>query len=349
MRGSVHGQNRASESGDGAACTRRGRSLCWSATLCFAVLAINHTPCPAQTQPYDHADISAFESPEGQLSTGLIFWATANAQNGELEEARVFSGQFDDDDDYVVNNPGWGTPPGLLPGASFLFWDFLPMTLDVDGSPLTSTLLYWDAAGAVDFGAAPSGHELWLAGGSGFAIADGGDEMVPGGAIAQSANSGYVHEHHDFFLDDSDGNSQTTPDDGIYLVAMQLRMTGLETSKPFYMVWATPGVELLPAIDAAMAWVEPRVDTLVPIPLTGDFNGDGFVDTADYTTWRDGFATGDFTIDDYQDWKANFGAPAAAVSGTPSVTSIPEPTGLGLLAMSFLATLAGLPRQRAGR
>lgn len=75
-------------------------------------------------------------------------------------------------------------------------------------------------------------------------------------------------------------------------------------------------------------------------PLAGDFNGDGFVNAADYTNWRDGFATGDFTLDDYAEWKANFGAgtpPAAGASPTPEPTAVV----LGLL------PLLGLGRYRS--
>lgn len=74
--------------------------------------------------------------------------------------------------------------------------------------------------------------------------------------------------------------------------------------------------------------------------LTGDFNGDGLVDAADYVVWRDaegyaGFgnaadADGDGRVDagDYALWEANYGRGAAAVS-------VPEPVagGSGLLAL----------------
>ena len=83
--------------------------------------------------------------------------------------------------------------------------------------------------------------------------------------------------------------------------------------------------------------------------LTGDFNGDGVVDSADYTVWRDaeGYdktgnaadANGDGRVDtaDYDLWAANFGATAASLS-------VPEPTA-AVLALSLLAT-AGARRRR---
>jgi hypothetical protein len=48
-------------------------------------------------------------------------------------------------------------------------------------------------------------------------------------------------------------------------------------------------------------WDETGSDTRL-----GDFNGDGSVDAADYTVWRNGFGE-DYTAQDYVDWKANYG------------------------------------------
>lgn len=84
--------------------------------------------------------------------------------------------------------------------------------------------------------------------------------------------------------------------------------------------------------------------------LTGDYNGDGLVDAADYTVWRDTFGqsvtpgegadgNGDGLINtaDYNEWVSNYGdsstSPAAA-------TAAPEPTALGLLACVLAAGVA---------
>ena len=79
--------------------------------------------------------------------------------------------------------------------------------------------------------------------------------------------------------------------------------------------------------------------------LDGDYNGDGVVDNADFTVWRDTLGSGgelqnDFTtgvnLDDYSRWRRNFGAslPAAAVS-----TAVPAPSSTVLLAISFVGAL----------
>lgn len=68
--------------------------------------------------------------------------------------------------------------------------------------------------------------------------------------------------------------------------------------------------------------------------LAGDFNGDGSVDAADYTRWRDGLG-GEFAASDYFVWRDNYGAIAA----TPSLEAIPEPACLALLATAGLAAV----------
>ena len=84
--------------------------------------------------------------------------------------------------------------------------------------------------------------------------------------------------------------------------------------------------------------------------VTGDYNGNGAVDAADYTIWRDNFGTtggataaqgdgtgdGNVTQEDYTVWKSNFtGAGSGAGVGVAVGTAaVPEPSSLvlGLLA-----------------
>ncbi len=99
-----------------------------------------------------------------------------------------------------------------------------------------------------------------------------------------------------------------------------------------------------------------RVATAIlePTTLDGDYNGDGIVDAADYTVWRDslnsttdlaadGDGSGVVDIEDYNLWKGNFGAISATPTSVPASatsTSVPEPTtllmcGLALGAMTL--------------
>ncbi|TWT85330.1 hypothetical protein Pla123a_01370 [Posidoniimonas polymericola] len=96
-----------------------------------------------------------------------------------------------------------------------------------------------------------------------------------------------------------------------------------------------------------------------PNYVTGDYNGDGYVDAADYTVWRDTQGqTGsesahpaadhnhDFLVDaaDYTLWSGDYGAPngaapnggvfAAAAAPLQSATQTPEPAAIALLALA---------------
>jgi hypothetical protein len=89
--------------------------------------------------------------------------------------------------------------------------------------------------------------------------------------------------------------------------------------------------------------------------VEGDYNGDGLVNLADYTAWRDnlglegdatvaqgdGTGDGNVTLDDYSYWKERFGGPAASVAF--SSHTVPEPSS-GLLVL--VATYGWLTRRK---
>ncbi|WP_231954537.1 PEP-CTERM sorting domain-containing protein [Pirellulimonas nuda] len=104
------------------------------------------------------------------------------------------------------------------------------------------------------------------------------------------------------------------------------------------------------------AYIDYAAPPIAPLPdeLTGDYNGDGFVDAADYTVWRDSVGTsnvlpGDLVggvigNDQYQQWKDNFGA-SLAQGAAASQAAVPEPASL--LGMSAaLAAVGVLSRRR---
>jgi mannan endo-1,4-beta-mannosidase len=88
--------------------------------------------------------------------------------------------------------------------------------------------------------------------------------------------------------------------------------------------------------------------------VPGDYNGDGTVDAADYTVWRDSLgSTEDLAADgningqvdegDYDVWKEHFGETAPG-SGAGSATNVPEPASalLWLLTAGLTAGLTAL-------
>ncbi len=90
----------------------------------------------------------------------------------------------------------------------------------------------------------------------------------------------------------------------------------------------------------------------------GDFNGDGLVDAADYTVWRDSLGTTNILVDadrsglvdagDYAIWRSQFGW----TSPPPKTltNSVPEPTTICLVASIFVGVILScrFPQQTAG-
>jgi endonuclease I len=102
--------------------------------------------------------------------------------------------------------------------------------------------------------------------------------------------------------------------------------------------------------------------TIAAAALTGDYNGDGIVDAADYTVWRDTFGTtvtahsgadgdGDGMIDDgdFQAWIDHFGqtlpgSGAGAFAGGSG--AVPEPGGMFLFAIGAALAFGGAASRR---
>ena len=94
------------------------------------------------------------------------------------------------------------------------------------------------------------------------------------------------------------------------------------------------------------------------VALAGDYNGNGVVDAADYTVWRDlqgktldpradGNTDGVINLADYNIWKASFGLAAGA--GSFGGQAVPEPVlGCSLLtiAIAWLARRRSRPNRR---
>ncbi len=80
-------------------------------------------------------------------------------------------------------------------------------------------------------------------------------------------------------------------------------------------------IDLLNAFLYEMPAYSVSTIRLTAVGLAGDYNGDGTVNAADYTLWRDT----DGTPAGYQAWRDNYGA-------TTVGSAVPEPGGVALLA-----------------
>lgn len=98
--------------------------------------------------------------------------------------------------------------------------------------------------------------------------------------------------------------------------------------------------------------------------VAGDYNGDGAVDAADYTIWRDslgasgsglaadGDGDGMIDTDDFDLWKSNFGTGSAGAGSLESALTavaggaVPEPANVGLAMLAFLYGVLSIRRRR---
>lgn len=293
--------------------------------------------------------------------------------------ARVFTSLLSDEyytqslPSFLSRSPAPASTQEIPPGTS-LYWDFLPM--NIEGS--VSNLWYWSGAGttpeSVSFTQlSQDGLNLGLynvtdTGDNRQAVVTGTTERVEGGLLGVTDTFGdalRLHRHNYFVLDDGDGVVPTNVPEGVYLIAMQLRMEGVAPSDPFFVVTGTYDLisTSIESLDAAALWVEQNQQLLVP---TGDYNFDGLVDTEDYSAWKQQFgSTGPFPsqgvyadgnrdgvvdLADYTVWRNYLGAaPAVGNSLAHGAATVPEPPSLAGLAM-VLAVMGGQPwhvRRRA--
>jgi hypothetical protein len=120
----------------------------------------------------------------------------------------------------------------------------------------------------------------------------------------------------------------------------------------FQILTATQGVTgqftnvALPSLPWDLDWRVNYLPTAVTLSVlvTGDYNHDGFVNSADYIVWR----TNNGSQADYNAWRANFGIALGSGSGLAGSSSgganVPEPTSTFLLIMG--AATVGIRRRR---
>lgn len=312
-----------------------------------------------------------------QLQNGRVVVGSDNEQPGTDPNmaVRVFPSLFRDEL-YGQDIPSFlslSTPPlgydALPPGVN-VYWDFLPM--HVNG--VTSNLLYWNGQGttvsSVNFNTVPqAGVTMGL-----YNVTDdpgysatvaGTPDMVPGSLLGTTDAVGSLlrmHRHNWFLLDDGDGGiPPTVVPEGVYLIAMQLRVDGYGTSDPFFVVPGTYQLisTSLPSLDAAVSWVNQHTETLI---LRGDYDFDGDVDAADHTAWKAQFgSTGPYPVNgdyadgnrdtvinaaDYVIWRNNRGAVSTG-SALLAGGAVPEPTSAILFLGGLVGALMSIRTKRA--
>ncbi len=232
-----------------------------------------------------HSDIFVYQR-DGQLVT-----------TDGVAERRVFSNLFDffghpfgntslprafvgDDPGFQTNSsPIAGT--SVLPAGEILSGDFLPFGFP-DGA--TGNVLHWDLSGDVDFGAIPTGHFFGVTDVSDddSFVLDGGGQPEEGVLLGLVNSANVIHEHAAWRLDDGDGDPETDPAGGVYLMVMQLHVNGVESSDPFAVLLNSTDISVAQQ-NLATAWVEDNFDTFI-FPgdsILGDFDDNGLLQLAD--------------------------------------------------------------------
>ncbi len=124
-------------------------------------------------------------------------------------------------------------------------------------------------------------------------------------------------------------------------------------------MWLTAGSWMYAKWDFGFtinrSWSALRLTQVTPIagpPITGDYNGNGVVDGADYVLWRNGDPRADGFDDDIIDefdyfiWRENFGHTSGSGSSLESSAAVPEPMTISLLALAGLACCTASRRPR---
>lgn len=121
---------------------------------------------------------------------------------------------------------------------------------------------------------------------------------------------------------------------GVYGFFARLSSDVYAPSDPFLILVNNGFLEGPQMIEGALAINTAAVDASLP----GDFNGNGTVDAADYTIWRDGLG-GAYTQAHYTEWKTHFGQSAGSAASA-AATTVPEPAGFVLVIGGIFALSA---------
>ena len=81
------------------------------------------------------------------------------------------------------------------------------------------------------------------------------------------------------------------------------------------------------------------------VTMFGDFNLDGSIDAADYTTWRNGVGT-IYSQNDYNIWRSHFGQTAGSGSALPSAVSLPAVPEPSTWSLFLIAVFVGASHRK---
>lgn len=206
-------------------------------------------------------------------------------------------------------------------------------------------LWYWSASTAPATSVPPS-QQLQLVSARGFgSLTIGEFGPAPGAVQFMEPLAGDLgqHIHSLYYL--VQNASASTSQHGAYAFFARITSPAYESSDPFLVVLPN-GLSSNQLLEAAM-----DINQAAGSALAGDFNGDGLVNLADYTVWRDNLGAADETpidgagngllgvdAEDYEVWKTNFGS--TLPSATFQSIAAPEPSTLVAITCAGILILA---------
>ena len=327
----------------------RTKLMCRLLAICSC--AVVPTLCVAQ-----HIDVLP------QVIDGKIAIGAADYDNNIWTIGqRVFQRQLLSN--FRANDPGFtalatGNPlleSGVLgfPANHNVYFDLLPMRI---GS-VKSNLFFWDGTDLGGNGLSvddvqlvlPPAGVTWNIFDDGFNLftAAATDAVVPGGLLQQTSfdinpgdgiDTGTLHNHLLMRVDDGDGNTQTTPPQGVYMAALQLRAMGFETSDPFLFVHRTSSLSN-EVRDLAAEWADLNFESMCALP--GDYDFDGDVDGRDFLAWQRGESPMPLSLEDLAEWQDGFNTGFLQAN----FSAVPEPTTGGLVVISLLLLFGRIVRR----
>jgi hypothetical protein len=226
----------------------------------------------------------------------------------------IFNGDFNITNNFYI---GYGFDPAINPEQPFT-------TLDATGSFTVN-------GGTVDLGGT-----LGVGMGAGIASTITGILTINGGTVTAGGPLVLGDEFGSTGRVELNGGTLKVADADIDQLVAQQNQVIIDGGATFAMpdsrasllnnliasgnVVAAPGATLsAPVVGAGMVMI-----TATSQELSGDFNQDGRVDAADYVHWR----KNGLSQQDYNTWRANFGASTGSGSITTQAGPIPEPISM---------------------
>ncbi len=243
----------------------------------------------------------------------------------------------------MSNSPGFAAPIMIRREINY-------DELGTDGTPGTQTGLY-EIGIFKQHGTPATTAELEASYDTSVSFGVGDVVLIVGQYDFVDSTSGGTGDIARLWINPTPGDSSFEATPSVTAPATLLNLGGTLSLESFHVKGdtITPGGFSLDNIRIGTTFAD--VNPAAPPLLTGDYNGNGTVDAADYVLWRNGGPLQNdpigspITTAQYGQWVANFGKPGAGLGS--SLQAVPEPgTLVGLLVMAIIGCTARSNRRQ---